>query len=60
MKKYRVIFEVFSGGSSPEIKSVEVEAGNKKLALARGMMEINKLPGYSDLFKKVRNIEEVK
>ena len=60
MKKYRVIFEVFRGGPNPEIKSVDVEAGNKKLALTRGMMEINKLPGYSDLFKKVRNIEEVK
>ena len=57
MKNWRVLFEVFKPGQR-EIKSVVVEAGNKRIAVTRAMAEINKLEGYSDLFKKVYSIEE--
>lgn len=57
MKRWKVLFEVYRG-TNREIKSVVVEAGTKKLAITRAMMAINKLDGYSDLFKKVYSIEE--
>ncbi len=59
MRKWHVIFEVFKG-TNREIKSVDVEAGTKKLAMLRAMSEINKIEGYSDLFKQVYSIEEEK
>lgn len=57
MRRWKVLFEVYHG-SNREIKSIEVEAGTKKLAMTRAMLEINKLDGYSNLFKKVYSIEE--
>ena len=62
MKKYKVTFEVFRNSGSErktERKAIEVEAGNKKLAIMRAMMEINKMAGYSELYKQVAGIEEV-
>jgi len=62
MKKYKVTFEVFRNSGSDrktERKTIEVEAGNKKLAMTRAMMEIGKIPGYSELYKQVAGIEEV-
>lgn len=58
MKKWKVVFEVYREGGK-EIKDIIIEAGNKKIAMMRAMAEINKLSGYSELFKKVNRIEEV-
>lgn len=58
MKHWLVKFEVY-GNDKHSFKDVEVEAGTKKLAMIRAMGEINKLDGYSELFKKVLSIEEV-
>ncbi len=59
MRKFNVIFEVFNENGQKEMKTVAVEAGNKKLAALRGMQAINKLDGYSEKFKNVVQIEEV-
>ena len=59
MRKFNVIFEVFDNLGKKELKTVAVEAGNKKMAALRGMQAINKLPGYSERFKNVKSIEEV-
>jgi hypothetical protein len=59
MRKFNVIFEVFDENGQKEMKTVAVEAGNKKLAALRGMQTINKLEGYSEKFKNVVQIEEV-
>ena len=59
MRKFNVIFEVFNVNGQKEMKTVAVEAGNKKLAALRGMQAINKLDGYSEKFKNVIQIEEV-
>ena len=59
MKKYKVTFEIYRADRR-EIKSVEVEAGNKKLAVTRAMAELSKQDGYSNLYKKVYALEEVK
>lgn len=58
MKNWKVTFEIYSD-KGHELKSVNVIAGNKKLAMTRAMMEINKLKEYAELFKKVQSIEEV-
>lgn len=59
MRKFIVTFEVFMNNGHKENREIQVEAGNKKLAALRGMMEINKLSGYSNLYKNVVKIEEV-
>lgn len=59
MHKFNVIFEVFNENGQKEMKTVAVEAGNKKIAALRGMQAINKLDGYSEKFKNVVQIEEV-
>ena len=59
MRKFRVVFEVFKDGKGKERKEIFVEAGNKKLAVVRAMSAINKLEGYSELYKNVAAIEEV-
>lgn len=59
MRKFNVTFEVFMSTGKKQNKTIMVEAGNKKLAALRGMMEINKLDGYSQLYKNVVKVEEV-
>lgn len=59
MRKFNVIFDVFDADGSKEVKTITVEAGNKKIAALRGMQTINKLDGYSEKFKNVVQIEEV-
>lgn len=59
MNKYNVIFEVHHVGGIKEQKIIVVEAGNKKLATIRGMMEINKLDPYKGLYKNVLRVVEV-
>ena len=59
MRKFNVIFEVFEENGQKEMKTIAVEAGNKKLAALRGMQAINKLDGYSEKYKNVVQIEEV-
>ena len=57
MKNWKVVFEIF-GGKKNETRTINVEAGNKKLAMTRAMMAINKIPELNGLFKKVIRIEE--
>lgn len=59
MRKFNVIFEVFMKTGKKQNKAILIEAGNKKLAALRAMMEINKLDGYSQLYKNVVKVEEV-
>lgn len=59
MKYFDVTFEVHKGSNHKEYKTIRVEAGTKKLAVIRGMQEINKLQGYSDLFKNVIRVTEI-
>lgn len=59
MRKFNVTFEVFMPTGKKQNRVVVVEAGNKKLAALRAMTEINKLDGYSQLYKNVVKIEEV-
>ena len=59
MKTFRVTFEVFMNDGTKEYKPVIVEAGTKKLAAVRAMIEINKIEGYSMLYKNVHSIAEV-
>ena len=58
MKRWKVTFEVYRD-LGHELKTINVEAGTKKLAATRAMISINKIEGYSELFKKIQNIEEV-
>lgn len=61
MKHWSVTFEVFLGNSmnGKEFKTIDVEAGTKKLAAIRAMTIINKMEGYENLFKQVKSVEEV-
>lgn len=59
MKKWEVNFVVYYDGNRTERKKFLIEAGNKKLATTRGMLEINKLPNYKDKYKQVVSVEEV-
>lgn len=60
MKQYNVTFEVFRGSNHKDYKTISVEAGTKKLATIRAMSQINKIEGYSDLYKNVFKVEEIK
>lgn len=59
MRKFNVTFEVFVSAGTKQNKTITVEAGTKKLAALRAMVEINKIDGYSQLYKNVIGIEEV-
>lgn len=64
MKKYIVTFDIHryidTYKTESEQKIIEIEAGNKRVASLRAMMEINKIPEYEGLYKTLRTIEEVK
>lgn len=60
MRKYLVMFEIHVDFNRKEYKSVEVEAGNKRLAIARAMAIISKEEQYSGKFKDVKSVEEIK
>ena len=59
MKKYNVTFEIFMEDGRKEQKTVTIEAGNKKYAAVRAMMEINKDKAVAQLFKNLIGIREV-
>lgn len=59
MRKFNVTFEVFMSTGKKQNKIIMIEAGTKKLAALRAMTEINKLDGYSQLYKNVVKVEEV-
>lgn len=60
MKKYKVTFEIHIDRQRKVYKTIEVEAGNKKMASIRAMTETNKDMAYNGLFKNITKIEEVK
>lgn len=60
MFRYEVIFKVFRDAKKTELVPIVVEAGSKKLATIRAMLEINKKPEYKDLYKNVEDIRMVK
>ena len=59
MSNYEVTFEVFTDNSTKprEELKINTEAGNKKLAVIRAMQAINKMDGYSKLYKNVKKVE---
>lgn len=59
MKKFNVIFEVFMGDGHPVNETVTVEAGNKKNACSRALLEMSKRVVYSGKFKRIKSVEEV-
>lgn len=59
MNKYVVTFVVHHDSKNKENVSITVEAGSKKLASLRAMMELrNNRPDCNDLFKTIKSIEE--
>jgi len=64
MKKYNVTFDIYQYVNNYKTEatqySIEVEAGNKKMASLRAMSEINRLPQFEGLYKTLKTIEEVK
>lgn len=60
MKKYRVMFEIHIDYNRKEFKEIEVEAGNKRLAISRAMSIISKEERYDGKFKDIKSVEEVK
>lgn len=61
MKKWRVFFDIYSDATTKKQNtvSVVVEAGTKKLAVTRGILELNKMDEYRDRYKSLEAIEEV-
>lgn len=59
MRHFHVTFEIYLDANRKEFKTISVEAGTKKLAVIRAMAELNKLNGYSNLFKNTVRVEEV-
>lgn len=59
MKIFKVIIDVFHSKNDVETKTIQIEAGNKKLASLRALGEISKQKEYMDLFKSVKSVEEV-
>lgn len=59
MKKYNVIFEVFMSGGASINETITVEAGNKKNACSRALLEMSKLTIYSGKYKRIKSVEEV-
>lgn len=59
MKKYKVSFKVNGSGYSNTVVSFEVEAGNKKMAAARGLAEFWKHEEYNGCYKNLESVEEV-
>ena len=60
MNQYKVTFEIFHGNKRKELKSVIVEAGNKRLASLRAMKKLNEdNPSFVDLFKNIKAVESV-
>ena len=64
MKKYIVTIDIhryiddYKAVAEPKI--IEVEAGNKRIASLRAMMELNKDKEYAGLYKTLKSVEEVK
>lgn len=58
MKKFKVTFKV-RGDKVNENVSFEVEAGNKRAAVARAMLQMAESNAYSNLYKTLENVEEV-
>lgn len=59
MKKYSVTVEIFHENGTRDIKTVVVEAGNKRLASVRALREISKNEKYANLFKGIKSVEAV-
>lgn len=59
MKKFNVIFEVFMSDGNAINEMITVEAGNKKNACSRALLEISKRSIYNGKFKKIKSVEEV-
>ena len=60
MSKYKITFEVYMDDKKKEWVPVEIEAGNKKLAVLRAMQELGKVEKYKMTYKNVISVEEVK
>ena len=58
MKKFKVVFKIF-WERYPSFREIIVEAGTKKSASIRAMIELNKDTRISGLYKTIESIEEV-
>lgn len=61
MKKWRVFFDIYSDTTTKKQNTVAVvvEAGTKKLAVTRSILELNKMDEYRDRYKSLTAIKEV-
>ena len=59
MKTYIVEFEIFNDDGKKSYRTVSIEAGNKKLAAVRAMMEVNKDQSVAQLYKNLLSVREV-
>lgn len=61
MKKWIVFFDIYSDTTTKKQNTVcvVVEAGTKKLAMTRGIQELNKMKEYVNCYKSLKAIEEV-
>lgn len=60
MKSYEVTFEIFLANGGKTYETVTIEAGNKRYAAVRAMMEVNKNKECAQLFKNLVSVREVK
>ena len=59
MKNYIVEFEVFSDDGKKSYRTINIEAGNKKIAALRAMSKINKDQSLAQSYKNLLSIREV-
>ena len=59
MKEYVVTIEIYHGKGKVELRRINVEAGNKRLAMARGLREAGTWKDCENLYKSVRSVDPV-
>ena len=59
MHKYQVSIEIFLDKGNKVVRDVVVEAGTKKLATIRALLDISKESDFKDLYKKIKSCELV-
>lgn len=56
MNKYRVIVNIYRERETLA-KELIVEAGSKKLATLRALLQVNETPEFKELYKNVKSVE---
>ena len=60
MKKFKVTFEVHIDKDHRAVRSFIIEAGNKKTAYTRGLVEMSKIKEWANYYKSIIEVSEVK